>query len=100
MSDPSLEAGNLLRVAIPTAYPREAVLVPRDALVLRREGMYVFRVNAESVAEKITVKTGIAESGSIEVLGGIREQDRVVTRGGENLQHGMVVRAQPLQAEP
>jgi len=100
VSDPSLEAGNLLRVAIPTAYPREAVLVPRDALVLRREGMYVFRVNAESVAEKITVKTGIAESGSIEVLGGIREQDRVVTRGGENLQHGMVVRAQPLQAEP
>ena len=100
VSDISLSAGTLLRVAIPTAQPREAVLVPRDALVLRREGVYVFRVNEKSVAEKITVRTGIAESDSIEVIGGIRESDRVITRGGENLQPGMVVRVRPQPADP
>ena len=100
VSDPSLEAGNLLRVAIPTAHPRETILVPRDALVLRREGVYVFRINKESIAEKITVETGIAESGNIEVIGGILEHDRVVTRGGENLEHGMAVRVKPLQTHP
>lgn len=95
VSDASLSAGTLLRIAVPTAHPREAILVPRDALVLRREGVYVYRINEKSTAEKITVETGIAESGSIEVIGGILENDRVVTRGGENLQHGMAVRVKP-----
>lgn len=100
ISDASLSAGTLLRVAIPTAHPREVVLVPRDALVLRREAVYVFRVNEQSVAERVAVQTGIAESDSIEVMGGIRESDRVITRGGENLQPGMVVKVQPLLADP
>ena len=96
VSDPSLSAGNLLRVAVPTALPREAVLVPRDALVLRREGIYVYRVNEHSVAERVAVQTGIAESARIEVTGGIREHDRVVIRGGENLRPGMPVQVKPL----
>ena len=95
VSDPSLSAGNLLRVAVPTAHPRDAVMVPRDALVLRREGIYVFRVNEESVAERVAVQTGIAESDHIEVIGGIRERDRVVIRGGENLFPGMTVQVKP-----
>ena len=96
VADPSLSAGNLLRVAVPTALPREAVLVPRDALVLRREGIYVYRVNQESVAERVTVQTGIATADLIEVIGGIREHDRVVIRGGENLRPGMPVQIKPL----
>lgn len=96
VADPSLSAGNLLRVAVPTALPREAVLVPRDALVLRREGIYVYRVNQESIAERVAVQTGIATPDRIEVIGGIREHDRVVIRGGENLRPGMPVQVKPL----
>ena len=96
VTDPSLSAGNLLRVAVPTALPREAVLVPRDALVLRREGIYVYRVNQESIAERVAVQTGIATPDRIEVIGGIREHDRVVIRGGENLRPGMPVQVKPL----
>ena len=96
VTDPSLSAGNLLRVAVPTALPREAVLVPRDALVLRREGIYVYRVNQESIAERVSVQTGIATPDRIEVIGGIREHDRVVIRGGENLRPGMPVQVKPL----
>ena len=96
VTNPALSAGNLLRVAVPTALPRETVLVPRDALVLRREGIYVYRVNQESIAEKIAVKTGIATLDRIEVIGGIREHDRVVIRGGENLCPGMPVQVKPL----
>lgn len=96
VTDPSLSAGNLLRVAVPTALPREAVLVPRDALVLRREGIYVYRVNRESIAERVAVQTGIATPDRIEVIGGIREHDRVVIRGGENLRPGMPVQVEPL----
>ena len=96
VADPGLSAGGLLRVAVPTAHPREAVLVPRDALVLRREGAYVYRINDDSIAERISVQTGIAEADRIEVVGGIRDRDRVVVRGGENLRPGMAVTVQPL----
>ena len=100
--DESLVAGKLLRVAIPTEHEREAILVPRDALVLRREGVYVFRVindsEENSVAERIQVETGIADLKRIEVIGGIQANDLVITRGGENLRPGMTVTVKPLQA--
>lgn len=92
-----LVAGKLLRVAIPTEHEREAILVPRDALVLRREGVYVFRVNSESIAERIQVETGIADLKRIEVIGGIKADDEVITRGGENLRPGTVVSVKPQQ---
>ena len=96
VSDSSLSAGKLLRVAVPTASPRETVLVPRDALILRREGIYVYRINEDSTAERVEVRTGIADGGHIEVIGEIRENDRVVIRGGENLRPGATVQTQPL----
>ncbi len=96
--DESLVAGKLLRVSIPTEHEREAILVPRDALVLRREGVYVYRVNENSIAERIQVETGIADLNRIEVIGGIQTDDLVVTRGGENLRPGMTVTVKPLQA--
>lgn len=101
-----LVAGKLLRVAIPTEHKRDAILIPRDALVLRREGIYVFRVingSAESsgessIAERIQVETGIADLNRIEVIGGIQAGDLVITRGGENLQPGMPVSIKASQA--
>lgn len=98
-ADESLVAGKLLRIAIPTEHEREAILVPRDALVLRREGVYVFRINEASVAERIQVETGIADLTRIEVIGGIKADDLVITRGGENLRPGMTVTVQTLQAK-
>ena len=90
--------GKLLRVAIPTEHPREALTVPRDALILRREGIYVFKINEDSIAERINVETGIAEHDQIEVIGNIQVGDLVVTRGGENLRSGTSVTIKPAQA--
>ena len=98
----NLTAGKLLRVAIPTEHRREAILISRDALVLRREGVYVFRVinaSAESsIAERVQVETGIADLKRIEVIGGIQAGDLVITRGGENLRPGMNVAIKPQPA--
>ena len=98
-SNENLSAGNLLRIAIPTAHARETILVPRDALILRREGTYIFRINSESIAERINIDIGIAENDLIEIIGNIQAGDKVVTRGGENLQPGMQVTIKPLQAD-
>ena len=66
------------------------IAVPRDALVLRRDGTTVFRILADDTAERVSVQTGIAAGDLIEVTG-IEPGDRVVTRGGERLRPGQKV---------
>jgi RND family efflux transporter MFP subunit len=82
--------GQDLRVAVPTAAPQEVVAINRDALVLRRDGTVVYRINDQNTAERVPVKTGIASGKFIEVTG-IRAGDRVVIRGGERLRPGQKV---------
>ena len=82
--------GQSLRVAIPTAPAKEVVAVPRDALVLRRQGAAVFRIVGENTAERVAVETGIA-SGPLIAVTGIESGDWVVIRGGERLRAGQKV---------
>ncbi|MFQ5468707.1 MAG: efflux RND transporter periplasmic adaptor subunit [Gammaproteobacteria bacterium] len=86
-----LPVGQTVRVAVPTAALRTVTVVHRDALVLRRDGVAVFVVNDEGIAERVEVTTGIAQGRYIEVLGDIKPGDRVVTRGGERLRPGQKV---------
>ena len=94
---PRWPVGQDVRVAVPTAEAREVVAVPRDALVLRRDGAAVFRVDGNGLAERVAVTPGIAQGSLIEV-DGIAPGDRVVTRGGERLRPGQPVSVQA--AEP
>ena len=84
-------AGQPLRVALPAAVAEEVLAVPRDALVLRRSGSYLFRINSESVAEHVPVQTGIASGDYIQVTGDLAVGDKVVVRGNERLRPGQVV---------
>ena len=93
----SWPVGQDVRVAIPTAAARAVVAIPRDALVLRRGGAAVYRVDANGLADRVAVTPGIAQDELIEV-DGIAPGDRVVIRGGERLRPGqpvMVVNAEP-----
>lgn len=85
-------AGSPVKVAVPTARSQNVIAVPRDALVLRRDGNAVFRINAENAAERVPVTMGIASGALIQVIGGIKPGDRVVTNGGERLRPGQTVR--------
>jgi multidrug efflux pump subunit AcrA (membrane-fusion protein) len=83
--------GESVRLAMPTAEARKVLSVPRDALVLRREGSFVFRVNDDMSAEQINVSTGLGAGTRIEVIGEIKAGDRIVVRGAERLNTGMTV---------
>ena len=87
----SWPVGQDMRVAIPTAAARAVVAIPRDALVLRRGGAAVYRVDANGLADRVAVTPGIAQDELIEV-DGIAPGDRVVIRGGERLRPGQPVR--------
>lgn len=91
-ADGDWSAGQAVRVAVPTGGAREVVAVPRDALILRREGAAVFRISAENQAERIPVLTGASDGEMIEVQGMVQAGDRIVVRGGERLRPGQPVR--------
>ena len=87
-----LPVGQTVRVTIPTANVREVLAVPRDALVLRGDGVAVFVIDEDNRAQRIRVVTGIGSGDWIEVNGPIREGDKVVIRGNERLRAGQEVR--------
>ena len=90
--DPELwTVGESVRLSMPTSVAKEVLTVPRDALVLRREGTFVYRIDEELVAEQVGVLTGLGAGNLIEVIGDIKAGDRVVTRGAERLASGMRV---------
>ena len=83
--------GESLRLSMPTAEAKEVLTVPRDALVLRREGTFVYRIDDELKAEQVNVITGLGAGKLIEVIGDIRPGDRIVVRGAERLNTGAMV---------
>jgi len=85
-------AGQVVKVEVPTGQAKEVLAVPRDALVLRRSGISIFKLNEENAAQKITVKTGIASSDLIEVIGDVSPGDTIVVRGSERLRPGQQVK--------
>lgn len=76
-----------------------SLAVPRDALVLRRDGASVFRVNQNeqgAQAEQIAVTVGVGMDGLVAVTSASEQQpinvgDLIVIRGAERLQPGQGV---------
>ena len=90
--DPSLwTVGESVRLSMPTAAAREVMTVPRDALVLRREGASVFRIKEDMTAEQVNVIIGLGAGSLIEIISDVQPSDRVVIRGAERLSTGMTV---------
>ena len=84
-----LVVGSAVNVALPAALPADVIAVPRDALVLRADGTYVFRIKEDGTAERIRVQTGASHGTLVAVAdSSIAPGDRVVIRGGERLRPG------------
>lgn len=92
LNESRLSVGQSVRIAIPTADSQQVTVVPRDALILRSDGIRVFRILEDNTAERVAVTTGIAAGDLIEVQGDIQPGDRVVIRGGERLRNGQEVK--------
>ena len=83
--------GQTLRVSVPMDEMREVLAVPRDALVLRPEGITLFRIDENNTAHQVNVTTGIGAGDQIEVNGPLSPGDPVVVRGNERLRPGQPV---------
>jgi RND family efflux transporter MFP subunit len=85
--------GMAVRVSVPTKEKVSSLVIPRDAMVIRRDGIYVFRVKADNTVERIQVTTGAAAGGNIAISGAIKDGDKIVIRGNDRLLPGQAVKA-------
>lgn len=76
--------GQSVSVAVPVSAAREALTVPKDALVQSGNGWRVF-VHEDGKAVPRDVEIGAALGERFEVISGLAEGDEVVVRGNERL---------------
>jgi RND family efflux transporter MFP subunit len=69
-----------------------ALTVPETAVVLRDGNSYVFALTADGRVAERRVDTGRRQANRVEILAGVRADERVVARGGAFLNDGDSVR--------
>ena len=84
--------GSAVRVALPSSDTHNGVTIPRDALVLRKTGTFIYQLNDNNEAQQIKVRTGVGLGERIEVFGDVNPLQYVVVRGAERLRAGQKVR--------
>ncbi len=95
-ANPLIKSGMQARVHLTTGKKEEALLLPKDALVLGGPQRIVFVVVPGKGKEPATVKVvpvviGVANGDHIVVQGELQEGDQVVIRGNERLRPGQQV---------
>ena len=86
-----LRPGMFVRVQIVIAVHPDALILPREAILMQGERKTVYTVQ-EGIAREVTVETGFQEGDRVEILDGLAGEDRVVVRGHLGLQSGTKVR--------
>ncbi|MDY6947959.1 MAG: efflux RND transporter permease subunit, partial [Pseudomonadota bacterium] len=84
--------GTPVEVSLPSALKSNAITVPRDALVIRKNYSYVLRVTRANTVEQLDVIPGFAVAEIVEVQGPLTPGDLVVVRGAERLSTGQAVK--------
>jgi RND family efflux transporter MFP subunit len=86
-----LVPGVFIRTKIVVDTHRNAVILPKRALVKKEERTHVFIVT-DGVAREVELSTGYADGEIVEVISGLEEGDLVVVDGQSRLKDGAMVR--------
>jgi RND family efflux transporter MFP subunit len=87
----SMIAGQFAEVEMPLSRGKRSLFVPRDAIVLRSDGNYVYRIDEGNVAKRVVVTLGEGQGDLVAVSGDLSAGDSVAVRGVERLQDGQTV---------
>lgn len=92
MGTHSLKMGSAISMTVPTGVEQQVLTVPRDALVLRDSGIFIYTVDPkEKKANRITVEVGEPDGDRVAISGKVKNGDIIVVRGGERLRDGQDV---------
>lgn len=83
--------GSPVQASLPAGPAVSTVAVPRDALVERDGRSYVYKIDANSAAEQVSVDVVTVVGLWVGIASGIDAGDQVVVRGAERLMPGQAV---------
>lgn len=87
-----LTPGLLVDARVVVREKNDALVIPRDALIIRNEQLGVFTVNEENIAFFSPIKTGDENIQMVEVIQGLTEGQTVVIYGQNNLDDDRLVK--------
>jgi len=88
---PGASPGQLCRVTVQTAKTQRR-LIPLNTLQFDSLGSFVYRLNADSKALRTAVVTGLQIGESMEIIDGVKDGDKIVSRGFLGLKSGKKVK--------
>ena len=103
-SDGALKPGLLMSINL-HKNPRQALLIPEEALVKRSDQNFVYVVSqadGKMLAKQTDVTLGARKPGTIEILSGLNEGDKIVVHGTLKLNDGaqVSIRASEIEDTP
>ncbi|MEZ5709031.1 MAG: efflux RND transporter periplasmic adaptor subunit [Blastomonas sp.] len=88
----NMKIGEAISMTVPTGQLTDMLTVPRDALVLRDSGIFVYVVDAkDKTAWRVTVEVGEPDGDRVAISGPVKAGELIVVRGGERLRDGQPV---------
>lgn len=89
--DHKLRPGLFATLEVEVATREGALMVPEDAIVYGRDGVFVWRI-VDDQAVRVPVELGIRQPGRVELRAGVKPGDRVVSAGTHKIREGSEVR--------
>lgn len=91
--DRALIDGQLVTVAVQTAEPEQALVLPQQALQADQAGIYVFIVDSSNKAQLRRIQTGPRQGFGTVVTQGLEENERVIIEGVQKVRPQQLVDA-------
>lgn len=87
-----LRGGIYGNVIIRTSPKANALIIPQSAIVMREDQRTVLVVDANNIAQRKVIATGYIGDGIAEVLGGLDENELIITGGQNKVREGSTVK--------
>ena len=92
-----LLAGMFAEITFFTDSQSNVVVIPTEAIQTGVDGSYVYVLDSDNIAHRVSVETGLVGDGVTEVTSGLAEGDALVTVGQFYLSEGTQARVVPHQ---
>lgn len=85
-----IKSGMMAEVSFTAESAKDTIVLPRNAVIVKEDETYVYIVNGNTV-KKVIVETGIEAGETIEITKGLKDGDKVVTKGQTYISDGEAV---------
>ena len=92
-NDEVLKGGIYANVLIKAQPKENALIIPQSAIVMREDQRTVFVLDKDNFVQRKVLTTGYIGDGIVEVLGGLEDNERIVTDGQNKIREGSKVKS-------